>query len=1005
MPHVAFPSDDTVQVVIPGKQPPQTMSFTFDKIFSNPNTPQPQIYNLAAKETVNDVLQGYNGTIFAYGQTGSGKTWTMFGSDIQNQDLQGIIPRAASHIFEFIRNDKAETEYVVKCSFLEIYKEVVRDLLNPKNDNLKVRETPAKGVWVDDLSEEEIGSEAEALDLIKYGEEFRIVSSTNMNEKSSRSHSLFIMSVHQKSKDGSSKTGKLNLVDLAGSEKVAKTGSRGETLEEAKKINQSLSALGNVINALTQTNRPHVPYRDSKLTFILRESLGGNCKTTLMITASSHLYNLEETISTLKFGQRAKSIKNSPFVNKQRSIEELLEIIRKLTDELAQLKKYLTYLENEISVLKSKDGPFDLAAFRSQALAALGISPSLVLGANSAFSPRKGEGNMVDTMINTAELQLQDDRVKEKIELQLQDLRDEIASLSESKALHEEEIAGLKKELGDKDQLIESLNSETSRQKSELATIKSKYEYELQQAGLDAKNSKIALQSATYFSKELETILSKEKQDKEMYLQERHKLTRELDDLRHRCDDAEKIAKSSKTKTEELTSTNQQLTNTLEQRAEQIKELNAKVTKLEEELGIQTYNKTSLENQVNMLNGQIEISDFNLKALKQKNEDLEMRLKQVQAEKQDINEVSNEITLRITELQQTLDQLGDENGVLKTQVNQLKSDLKMKEVEVEDKQHKLTQQEQKTNEALSRIEELMNEVKAVQKVMKDREEELTAQINELNESKAQALKKNEELEGENQKIAHEKSAVEEELSKTKRELQDANNKNEIQVTQIDQSNKRIEELQSTIDNMRAEFDKQRNEYQQARAADQEEIARLKTQLELANGLAGKLQQEITGLRKDAKKQQGKVVAVRTVSGRNWGDIMKARKAEIVRDAKAKAEKEGWLTKQGAVVRSWRKRWCVVRGDKLLYFADNNNWQNKEPKGFIPLVDCVAQPADDETKKPYSFGIYHVKNAQRTFFLVSDTREERDSWVQFLNNKAQGLRNSVEDDYNNNNSNS
>jgi chromosome segregation ATPase len=323
-----------------------------------------------------------------------------------------------------------------------------------------------------------------------------------------------------------------------------------------------------------------------------------------------------------------------------------------------------------------------------------------------------------------------------------------------------------------------------------------------------------------------------------------------------------------------LTSTNQQLTNTLEQRAEQIKELNAKVTKLEEELGIQTYNKTSLENQVNMLvstskyghrsfcpnlnffqNGQIEISDFNLKALKQKNEDLEMRLKQVQAEKQDINEVSNEITLRITELQQTLDQLGDENGVLKTQVNQLKSDLKMKEVEVEDKQHKLTQQEQKTNEAMSRIEELMNEVKAVQKVMKDREEELTAQIDELNESKAQALKKNEELESENQKIAHEKSAVEEELSKTKRELQDANNKNEIQVTQIDQSNKRIEELQFTIDNMRAEFDKQRNEYQQARAADQEEIARLKTQLELANGLAGKLQQEITGLRKDAKKRK------------------------------------------------------------------------------------------------------------------------------------------------------
>jgi len=137
----------------------------------------------------------------------------------------------------------------------------------------------------------------------------------------------------------------------------------------------------------------------------------------------------------LKFGQRAKNIKNSPFVNKQRSIEELLEIIRKLTDELAQLKKYLNYLESEISMLKLKDGPFDLVAFRNEALAALGISPSLVLGANSAFSPRKGEGNMVDTLINNAEQQLQDDRVKEKIELQLQDLRDEIASVSYSNVL------------------------------------------------------------------------------------------------------------------------------------------------------------------------------------------------------------------------------------------------------------------------------------------------------------------------------------------------------------------------------------------------------------------------------------------------------------------------------------------------------------------------------------------------------------------------------------------
>ena len=215
-----------------------------------------------------------------------------------------------------------------------------------------MRETPEKGVWVEGLKEEYVTCEEDVINLILLGEKYRAVSSTKMNASSSRSHSLFILSLHQKSKDGSTKEGRLNLADLAGSEKVNKTGATGETLEEAKKINQSLSALGNCINALTKAKKGHVPYRDSKLTFILRESLGGNCKTTLLVACSPHIFNLEETISTLQFAKRAKSIKNSVKVNKQRSVAELMAIIEKIKKELAYYKKYISCMETLLEQIK-----------------------------------------------------------------------------------------------------------------------------------------------------------------------------------------------------------------------------------------------------------------------------------------------------------------------------------------------------------------------------------------------------------------------------------------------------------------------------------------------------------------------------------------------------------------------------------------------------------------------------------------------------------------------------
>ena len=288
----------------------------------------------------------------------------MMGPDILDESLAGIVPRACRFIFEHVARNPDHCEFKVTCSFLEIYKEVIKDLLNPKGVNLKVRETPTRGVWVEGLSESEVSSHMEVLRLLHQGEEHRAVASTNMNSVSSRSHSLFILTVSQKTRDGATKTGKLNLADLAGSEKVGKTGASGDTLEEAKKINQSLSALGNCIMALTKKNKPHVPYRDSKLTFILRESLGGNTKTTLLIACSPHSFNLEETVSTLRFGQRAKAIKNKVKINAQRSVAELELIVKKLTKEVKVLKKYSTRLEQELSKLHVEG--LDLEAIKRQ---------------------------------------------------------------------------------------------------------------------------------------------------------------------------------------------------------------------------------------------------------------------------------------------------------------------------------------------------------------------------------------------------------------------------------------------------------------------------------------------------------------------------------------------------------------------------------------------------------------------------------------------------------------
>jgi kinesin family protein 5 len=320
--------------------------FNFDRIFP-PSSTQQDIYDFGVKGIIDSVLDGYNGTVLAYGQTSSGKTYTMQG-EMEEEKTQGIIPRMISHVFKHIYKNE-DTDFMIKVSMIEIYQEKIRDLFDVSRVNLNIREDSIKGIYVDGASERYVGCPNDVLVLLEIGSANRAQAATNMNEHSSRSHSIFILTINQTNKkEGFSKIGKLYLVDLAGSEKISKTGATGHTLEEAKIINKSLTTLGRVINNLTDGKSTHIPYRESKLTRVLQESLGGNSKTCLIITCSPSIYNESESLSTLRFGERAKKIKNKPKINKEITVAELQKLVTQLKDSLKKADARIVQLENFI---------------------------------------------------------------------------------------------------------------------------------------------------------------------------------------------------------------------------------------------------------------------------------------------------------------------------------------------------------------------------------------------------------------------------------------------------------------------------------------------------------------------------------------------------------------------------------------------------------------------------------------------------------------------------------
>jgi len=327
-----------------------------------PDCTQEQMYDKVAKKTVVDFTEGYNGTIFAYGQSGSGKTYSMLGPDSvfetlassTENELYGITPRAVYQIFNIFKDfERSGTKWKLTLSYIEIYNEKVKCLLS-KKDGLKIREDPNEGFVIPEKETIDCNSPLSVFEGINLASKNRATGATNQNERSSRSHAILQLELIYNSIDGLVRKSHLSLVDLAGSERIAKTGAEGQRLKEAQKINQSLTTLGMVIMSLTTPGCKHIPFRNSKLTLILKDSLGGSSKTTLLCTASRLKRHSEESIQTLYFASRAKTIKNNAKKNIILSAGELQYLANGLKKEIMLLRGQLKNVGYQWRLIEDK---------------------------------------------------------------------------------------------------------------------------------------------------------------------------------------------------------------------------------------------------------------------------------------------------------------------------------------------------------------------------------------------------------------------------------------------------------------------------------------------------------------------------------------------------------------------------------------------------------------------------------------------------------------------------
>jgi len=893
--HIKFLNDATTEVF--NRKRATNDKYTLDRIF--PQATQEEMFDYVGRRAVEDVLQGYNGTVLVYGQTGSGKSFTMFGPDIMANDKKGIIPRSCDYIFQHIENDENNIEYTIKCSFLEIYKEQVKDLLDPSGKILRVREAPSKGVWVEGLSEHYVGRSTDVLQLIKLGEKYRAVSATDMNAESSRSHSLFILNLLQKLPDGGTKSASLNLCDLAGSEKVGKTGATGNTLEEAKKINQSLSALGNCINALTKGKKSHVPYRDSKLTHILRESLGGNTKTTLVVCASPHIFNIDETISTLRFAQRAKTIKNTATINQQRSVEELEAIVKKLSSQLKRLQQYISLLESELE--KANPG-VDLTALKSSvasivstpkatrqrpAVTGSSASPSSSLSvqvtegesdddeststaassSSSSASSASSASNLSasssllgraqgENLTNLAELQVKYEKMKAESTSLIQDLREQLATQKEE----DSRLQARCKELET------SLAKDWDAEFKQLEGEKERLEFEARSRALELSREKKKVSLLHTKLEDLTTKLEAEKLLAQNSQTELARMTEDRDRLqRIHTSNTDRLTRLEKQKGR-IDLQNKKLLNALETEKQSHEELQSRVKTLEEnELQAQKLRESCV-----LLQKQV----VDAKASQQ---NAELQLRTVQESQQKKNQEKNDLLSSVTALkaelsahEQQVATLDQEKHQLAASINELEVDKTTLTAELASIRESFETQVSNLETEMQQRDVLLAELKQRNTATLDQNLKLEQTIKTLNET---ITSLREQVNVARQEHRDEQEKLNTQLTETQVKLANAHDASSKQKGIIAELEARLESLQSENSIL---TDQQTMLMEREAGAHSEELSSLLSQLEKQAHERSSLNERIASLKGELTQTTEEIVQLRLARDQTQQELENSR---------------------------------------------------------------------------------------------------------------------------------
>lgn len=489
--------------------------FNFDVVFG-PESKQMDVYNEIARPIVDKVLQGYNGTILAYGQTGTGKTFTMEGFNAE-PEMRGIIPNSFAHIFGYIAKARDDIKFLVRVSYFEIYNEEIHDLLSKKSQNLEIKERPDVGVYIKDLSTYIVNTADDMERIMTTGNRRRISAATAMNVSSSRSHAIFSITVEtsKMSIDGKQKVkvGRLHLVDLAGSERQSKTEAVGQRLKEATKINLSLSTLGNVISALVDGKSTHIPYRNSKLTRILQDSLGGNAKTVMCATIGPADYNYDETISTLRYASRAKNICNKAHINE----DPKDALLRQFQLEIENLRKKLE---------ESKEEEEETVPHKSLENASINQEQQKSVKITDKEDIKSPEQMAHDLELKKA--QTESEELKKKLENLEKKILVGGENLLEKVETQEQLLEAAAKELEERKAREEHLTNQIKQKESEKLDVEEKYSNLNEEAVALTRKIKKAQSTLMALKEELQDICHENQREMEGLLENIRQLNKEL---------------------------------------------------------------------------------------------------------------------------------------------------------------------------------------------------------------------------------------------------------------------------------------------------------------------------------------------------------------------------------------------------------------------------------------------------------------------------------------------